>query len=72
MLPPGGGPQVCPAPAGGRRPAPDPGPVGRGGGRPDQPGIRQRPVGPVFSTKIGLLIISIELFVMAFISYERG
>lgn len=28
--------------------------------------------GFLFSTKIGLLIISIELFVMAFISYERG
>ena len=28
--------------------------------------------GFLFSMKIGLLIISIELFVMAFISYERG
>lgn len=28
--------------------------------------------GFLFSVKIGLLIISIELFVMAFISYERG
>lgn len=28
--------------------------------------------GFLFSAKIGLLIISIELFVIAFISYERG